>query len=54
MATGRAPFSGDSQASIIAAVLERAPSPAHHLRQGLPPSLEALLRRCLEKDPGFR
>jgi serine/threonine protein kinase/Tol biopolymer transport system component len=54
MATGRAPFSGDSQASIIAAVLERAPSPAHDLRQSLPPSLEALIHRCLEKDPGCR
>jgi eukaryotic-like serine/threonine-protein kinase len=54
MATGRAPFSGDSQASIIAAVLERAPSPAHDLRHSLPPSLEALIHRCLEKDPGCR
>src|SRR5262249_4385335 len=54
MATGRAPFSGDSQASIIAAVLERSPSPAHDLRHSLPPSLEALIHRCLEKDPGCR
>jgi eukaryotic-like serine/threonine-protein kinase len=53
-ATGKAAFAGESQASIIAAVLEKAPTPARDLRKDVPPSLQAVVRRCLEKDPNCR
>ncbi len=53
-ATGKAAFAGDSQASIIAAVLEKAPIPPRDLRRDVPPSLQAVVYRCLEKDPDRR
>jgi eukaryotic-like serine/threonine-protein kinase len=53
-ATGKAAFAGESQASIIAAVLEKAPTPPRDLRKDVPPSLQAVVRRCLEKDPNCR
>ena len=53
-ATGRAAFAGDSQASIIAAVLEKAPRPPRDLRKDMPPSLQAVVQRCLEKEPDRR
>jgi Tol biopolymer transport system component len=49
-ATGKAAFPGDSQATIIAAVLEKAPTPPRQLRKDVPPSLQAVVHRCLEKD----
>jgi len=60
MATGRRAFDGRSQASLIAAILEREPAPMN-----LPPStpgtpepqlaaLEPLVRACLAKDPEER
>jgi eukaryotic-like serine/threonine-protein kinase len=54
MATGARPFKGDSRISLMAAVLTDTPEPMT-LRQSLtPPSLERLVRRCLEKDPENR
>jgi eukaryotic-like serine/threonine-protein kinase len=51
MLTGKRAFDGSSPASVIAAILERpAPSIAHIA----PPSLDRLLRRCLEKNPENR
>ncbi len=54
MATGRPAFCGDSQASIIAGVLERAPTPPRDRRSEVPASLQAFIQRCLEKDPDRR
>src|SRR6266567_1183417 len=53
-ATGEAAFAGDSQASIIAAVLEKMPTPPRDLRKDLPPSLQSVFHRCLQKDPDRR
>ncbi len=49
MATGARAFSGNSQASLIAAVLTSQPS-----QPVSPPVLDHLLRKCLEKDPDQR
>src|SRR5215831_8935627 len=46
-ATGRPAFAGDSQATIIAAVLEKAPTPPRNLRKNVPLSLQAVIGRCL-------
>ncbi len=50
MVAGRRPFQGDSQMATLLAIVHQAPAPLQHL----PPELERLLRRCLEKDPGAR
>ena len=48
MLTGKRAFDGSSSATVIAAILER-PTP-----EGLPPALDRVLKRCLEKDPDQR
>jgi eukaryotic-like serine/threonine-protein kinase len=53
-ATGRAAFAGDNQSTIIAAVLEKSPTPPRDLRKDVPPSLQAVVHRCMEKDPERR
>lgn len=54
MATGKRPFRGDSQASLIASILEHEPQPVGELRASTPQSLDRLIRACLEKDPESR
>jgi serine/threonine protein kinase len=54
MATGVRAFEGATQASLIAAILERQPRPLTSLQPATPPHLDRLIRRCLEKDPEER
>jgi serine/threonine protein kinase len=54
MLTGRKAFEGKSQASLIAAILEREPAPATTIQPLTPPALEHALKRCLAKDPDSR
>ncbi|MFN8588962.1 MAG: protein kinase [Candidatus Eisenbacteria bacterium] len=60
MATGRRAFEGRSQASLIAAILEREPAPigesisASGLPSAPPAGLDKLVRACLAKDPEER
>ncbi len=51
MATGRRPFVGRTPVELTAAIL-REPVPA--MRPDTPPALVAVVRRCLEKQPGPR
>jgi len=51
IATGKPAFTGDSKASLIAAILEREPRP---LNPETSPALERLIRACLVKDPEER
>ncbi len=52
--TGRPPFSGRSPAAILYAHLhEQATSPSS-LRPGMPPGVDAVVARAIEKDPGER
>jgi len=51
MLTGKRAFDGKSQASVIAAILER---PAPSITDVAPASLDRVLKRCLEKDPENR
>ena len=53
-ATGRRPFGGDSMLAQIAAVLTEVPPPPTALRADLPPALDAILAKALEKDPERR
>ncbi len=50
MATGKKAFEGKSQASVIAAILERDPQPITAIQPMAPPALERLVKRCLAKD----
>jgi len=54
MATGNKAFAGKSQASLIAAILDRDPPPMSSLQPMAPPALERLVKKCLAKEPGKR
>jgi eukaryotic-like serine/threonine-protein kinase len=50
MATGEQAFSGETAAMLHDAILNRAPVPAQKLNPGIPPKLEEIINRALEKD----
>ena len=54
MATGILPFRGDTQGVITEAILNRAPSPAIRLNPDIPPELEHIISKLLEKDMELR
>jgi eukaryotic-like serine/threonine-protein kinase len=54
MATGRMAFSGNTAAVIHEAILNRTPAPASQVNQGLPPMLDEIIAKALEKDRKLR
>ena len=54
MATGKKAFEGKSQASLIAAILEREPPAMSSLQPMTPPALDRVVKTCLSKDPDDR
>jgi hypothetical protein len=52
--TGRPPFKGETPVDTILQVIEQAPVPPSKLRPNVPPPLEAICLRCLEKRPEKR
>jgi serine/threonine protein kinase/tetratricopeptide (TPR) repeat protein len=54
MATGQLPFRGESSALIFREILDHDPLPAVRLNPDLPPKLEDIINRALEKDRELR
>ncbi len=54
MATGRKPFEGDSEYSILAGHLNETPRPPVELDPSLPASLNEVILLAMAKDPGAR
>ncbi|HET7219999.1 MAG TPA: protein kinase [Vicinamibacterales bacterium] len=54
MMTGRRPFTGDSQLSVLANVLNEDPPPPRSINEAVPADVERAILRCLRKNPGRR
>jgi Tol biopolymer transport system component len=54
MATGRRAFEGKSKTSLIAAILASQPPPISSVQPVMPPALDHVVKKCLEKDPDDR
>ena len=54
MATGKRAFEGDSQASLIAAIMDREPRAILEIKPLTPQALERLVRQCMAKDADER
>ena len=54
MATGTLPFRGESSGVIFHEILDRDPIPVVRLNSGIPPKLEDIINKALEKDRELR
>jgi tetratricopeptide (TPR) repeat protein/predicted Ser/Thr protein kinase len=54
MATGRLPFQGASAGEICGAILHQQPESSPRVNPQVPASLDAVIRKALEKDRGLR
>jgi len=54
MATGRTPFRGEHDAALTYSIANEEPVPARTLRQNLPPELDLIITKALQKDRSCR
>jgi serine/threonine protein kinase/Tol biopolymer transport system component len=54
MATGKQPFTGNTSGAICNAIISRAPVSPVQLNPGLPPELENIINKALDKDRDLR
>ena len=54
MATGHQAFGGRTGGAIIEAILTRTPPPPRALNSQIPPQLEEIINKCLDKDRNLR
>ena len=53
-ATGMLPFRGETTGVVFDSILNRSPVPPVRVNAELPPELERIIGKCLEKDPNLR
>src|SRR2546430_15219805 len=54
MLTGRPPFDGDTPVAVAMQHIQDAPLPPSQMNPNIPPALEEIILRCLEKVPEMR
>lgn len=54
MCTGTLPFRGDTSPVVFNAILEHPPVPPVRINPEIPPKLEEIINKCLEKDRNLR
>ena len=54
MATARRPYTGDSVASLLRAILESEPAPLRSLNSSISPEVDAIIRKAMDRSPGLR
>ena len=54
MATGKQAFTGTTSAAMFDAILNRAPVPALQFNPSIPPGMDDIINKLLEKDPDLR
>ncbi len=54
MATGKQAFPGETSAVVFEGILTKEPLAPTHLKVGLPPDLDRVVAKALEKDPDLR
>src|SRR5579864_3484820 len=54
MLTGRTPFDGDTPVAVAMQHIQDPPTPPSQLNPNIPPALEEIILRCLEKVPEMR
>jgi len=50
MLTGRLPFTGDNELSLMYGIVNETPPPLQELREGIDPNLELIIQKALAKD----
>ena len=54
MATGQMPFRGDTTGILFLSIMQDVPVPAMQLNPAIPPELQRIINKCLEKDRDLR
>jgi serine/threonine protein kinase len=54
MAAGRSPFAAETPTQVLAKILQTEPETITRWNYNIPPELERIIRKCLEKDPDRR
>jgi ligand-binding sensor domain-containing protein len=52
--TNRVPFGGENEIAVIHALFNTDPRPPSSVQPGFPPAIDAVVLRCLERDPARR
>jgi eukaryotic-like serine/threonine-protein kinase len=54
MATGQMPFHGDTTGVLFLSIVQESPAPVMQLNPKLPPEIQRIINKCLEKDRELR